>query len=328
LRDHGPASAYKLMPPVASPKLSVVLPTRGTEPALSQVLLGLARQASAELAVEVLIGLESTASDEVLTELERTLARLGLSGGVVRGSCPGASANRNAGVRKARAAIVLFLDDDTVPGPGLLAEHLRWHTTHPQAEVSVLGRVRWAPELGRSAFRAWLDQGIQFDHAQIAGIDAGWGRYVTANVSTKRGFVIEVGGFDEVNLPYLYEDLDFGYRASRQGLRLLYNRAAVVDHLNPATPEGWRRRLPQLARAERRFTELHPEVDPWFLRLFEAAAAAPPASGRGRYLARWVRPTSPLLGPVVWASADLYFRQLLADDFLREWELAVSEETT
>ncbi len=84
----------------------------------------------------------------------------------------------------------------------------------------------------------------------------------------------------------------------------------------------WKRRVRRIAAAERRFVAVHPEIEPWFLRLFEAAAARPPARGRGRALARWVPPGLPWLGPRVTGSADLYFKQLLAPDFLAGWEAA------
>ena len=183
----------------------------------------------------------------------------------------------------------------------MVAEHLAWHAAHPADEVAVLGLVRWAPELRVTPFMRWLDRGVQFDYPPIAGVEAGWGRFYSANVSLKRDWFLGLdGGFDEVDFPFGYEDLDLGLRARRAGLRLLLNRAAVADHLRPYDLEIWQRRMRRIAVAERRFVAVHPELEPWFNRMLRVRAAQPPAGGRGRRLAGSVPPATPWLGPRVW----------------------------
>jgi hypothetical protein len=71
---------------------------------------------------------------------------------------------------------------------------------------------------------------------------------------------------------------------------------------------------------------MHPDVSPYFHRMFSAAAARPPARGRGRRLVRIVPRWVPWLGKRVWASADLYFRQALAPHFLEAWEAATADQ--
>jgi len=243
------------------------------------------------------------------------------------GTRPGLSANRNTGMRAAKASLLLFTDNDTLAEPQLISEHLDWHRRHPGDEVAVLGHVRWAREIKVTPFMHWLDHGFQFDFPNIRGIEAGWGRFYGANVSVKRAFVETVGGFDQERMPYLYDDLDFAYRASKHGLRLLYNRRAVVEHLREMDLSYWRSRMRQVAHAEREFMRIHPELpelypdlNPYFFRRFSAAASHPPIRGRGRHLIRLVPRRLPWLGPRVWGSADLYFRQELAPEFLKAWE--------
>ena len=305
-----------------------MIPTLGSEGALSRVLEGYAAQpelGTGEL--EVIVVLDAAAGQPEAGATERLLAARLPGARLVRAKRPGASANRNAGAATARAPVVLFTDDDTIPATGLVREHLAWHANHPGPEVGVLGLVRWAPELEPTTFMRWLDRGIQFDYPFIAGIEAGWGRFFSANVSVKRAFMLDtVGGFDEVNFPYGYEDLDFGLRAEGAGMRLLYNRAAIVDHLREMTPEFWLKRIRRIAAAEHRFTRMHPEIEPWFRRIFEHVDSLPAASGRGRHVARWVPPGTPWLGPRVWNSTDLYFKQLLAPAFLEAWAEAEHAE--
>ncbi len=240
------------------------------------------------------------------------------------GSRPGASAARNTGWRAARAPLVLFTDNDTIPTPALVSEHLAWHEREPEPEVGVLGHVRWAPELQVTVFMKWLEHGVQFDYPAIQGTEAGWGRFYSANASIKRELAERIGGFDELRLPFGYEDLDFAYRASELGFRLLYNRGAVADHLRPMTLEMWQRRVRRLAVAERTFVSLHPAVPPHFHRMFSEAAALPPVRGRGVRLAGFIPRSVPWFGPRAWMSADLAFRQALAPGFLDAWEEAAS----
>jgi GT2 family glycosyltransferase len=228
-------------------------------------------------------------------------------------------------MRVAGSALLLFTDNDTIPRPQLVSEHLRWHEVHPEEESGVLGRVRWAPELEVTTFMRWLDMGTQFDFANIRGIDAGWGRFVGANVSVKRSFARRVGEFDQEHFPYGYEDTDWAYRASKLGFRLFYNRRAVVDHLRPMTVEFWTKRARRVAVAEYTFSRLHPELQPWFHTIFTSAAAAPPARGRGIRLAPYVPRWVPWLGPRVWQSVDSAYKQRLAPHFLAAWQDAVGD---
>jgi GT2 family glycosyltransferase len=188
----------------------------------------------------------------------------------------------------------------------------------------VLGHVRWADELRVTPFMRWLDRGVHFDWATIpaSGV-ARWWHFYTANVSVKRALLERVGGFDEVEFPFHYEDIELAYRMDAAvGLRVHYRRDAEVEHLHPTSVADWRRRLRAIAAAERRFLDRCPHARPYFHELFSAAAAAPRARGRGARLARYVQPDTPWLGARVWASVDAHFAQLLAPEFLAGWEAA------
>ncbi len=301
-----------------TPRLSVVIATLGDHERLRRVLDGYAAQSDRDF--ELLVGADVAEPDP--GAVAAAVAGRPYPARVVRAERAGASANRNAGWRAAAAPLVAFADNDTIPEPRWVAEHLAWHAEHPAEEVGVLGHVRWAEEVDVTPFMRWLDDGIQFDYPNIEGIEAGWGRLYSANVSLKRAFVERLGGFDEVHFPYGYEDLDLGYRADGLGLRLLYNRAAVAQHLRSYDLAFYERRVRRIAFAEREFVRLHPDVPPFFFNLFSAALAVPPASGRGRVLIGRIPRSTPLLGARAWASADLYYRQRLAPAFLDAWERA------
>lgn len=305
------------------PSLSVVISTIGMHESLRRVLDRYEDQRVADGAFELLVVADAAEPDP--DAVASAVGERPYPVRILRGPRPGLSANRNAGARAAEGRLILYTDDDTVPSPDLVAQHLAWHERHPDEEVAVLGHVRWADELRVTPFMRWLDHGIQFDYTSIRGIEAGWGRFYGANVSLKRRLVERVGGFDEIRLPYGYEDLDFAYRASRLGLRVLYNRRAYVEHLRPMTLEFWRRRAARIAAAERRFVQLHPEIPPYFHRMFSEAVTLPPATGRGVRWLPYVPRGFPWLGRRVWASADRYFKQALAPPFLEAWERASAD---
>ncbi len=133
---------------------------------------------------------------------------------------------------------MLFTDNDTIPVTRLVSEHLAWHRRFPAREVAIAGLVKWARGLKVTPFMRWLDLGPQFDFRTVAGERASWAHLYGANSSVKRTFIEQVGGFDEKALPYLYEDLDWAYRARAHGLRVMFNRRAAVEHWRPMTIAG------------------------------------------------------------------------------------------
>lgn len=307
------------------PELSVVLSTIGMYPVLRRVLDGYGEQDCPLGRFEVVIAIDRAEPDP--GAVSDAIGERPYAVRTVTGELPGLSANRNAGRRAARAPLVLFTDNDTIPVARLVSEHLAWHRRHPDEGVAVLGHVRWAPELHVTTFMRWLERGLQFDYPGIEGIDAGPGRFYGANVSLKRSFVARVGDFDAERLPYGYEDIEWSYRASSLGFRVLYNRRAVVDHLREMTIAMWERRIRRVAVAERQLVRLHPELEPRLFHVFSEAARTPPGRERGLRLAPAIGPGVPWLGPRVWASVDLAYKRRLAPHFLEAWEAAGCAES-
>ena len=301
----------------AAPELSIVVPTLGRDGTLARVLARLERQTTGE-PFEVLAVVDRDETD--LAAVDAAIAGRPYPLRKVVRPRPGASAARNAGWREAAARLVLFLDDDVLPEPPLVAEHLAWHARHPEREVGVLGLVRWADELRVTPFMRWLERGVLFDFEGIEGEEAGWGRLYTANVSVKRELLELVEGFDETRLPFGYEDLDLAYRMHAHGFRLLFNRRACGEHLREATLESLRSRMDMMASSEREFCAKHPEIPPYFHAMFAEAASRTPAPHRLARLAWLVPPDAPLLGRRVWASVDARYKEALAPDFMRAWD--------
>lgn len=296
-------------------RISVVIPTFNRPDALPRTLDRLARQTFDPERFEVVV-VEDTKNE---APVEPPRARFPIR--VMRADAPGASNARNAGWRAAAHPVVLFLGDDIIPAPDLVARHAALHGQHRRDDVGVLGHVDWARELKRTAFMIWLDNGIQFNYPSINGTKAGPGHLYTANVSLKRAALERVGGFDADRYPFLYEDIDLGIRLFEDGFRLIYDRDAAGEHLHDPQLERWKARMAIQARAERSWIRHHPGEQPYFHTRFTDALRRPAVNGRlGRVLLPYVPRTTPLIGPRIWARADLYFRQQLGRPFVDAWD--------
>ena len=286
--------------------LSVVIPTLGRSTVLPRALDALRYQKDApDFETVVVVDAAGDLPEEAPADTVLVAKR------------PGASAARNEGIRASTGDVVLFLGDDILASPRLLAEHTMWHARLPAEHVAVLGFVERHGRAG--AFERWLDRGIQSDYGAIEGDVAGWGQFYTTNVSVKKAFLERVGGFDE-ELPFLYEDLDLGRRLHEEGLELRYEPRASATHDHPATLEGWKERMRAVGAAERAFVDKHPDVRPYFYERLSQAAQGPPARGRGARLAGVIGPRFPFLGPRVWASAEAYYAQQLWPSFRDGWD--------
>jgi glycosyltransferase involved in cell wall biosynthesis len=308
-----------------TPKLSVVIPTYKRPDALPRVLAALERQTFPVDDFEVVV-----VDDPIGDDTASVRAQIGERPYEVRHISrpkPGVSAARNAGWLATRASILLFLGDDIIAAPDLLARHHAAHLSRPEASFGLLGHVRWADELAPTTFMRWLDTGFQFDYVSIVDDHAGWGRFYTSNVSVKRAALEAVNGFDE-DFPFGYEDLDIAKRMHEAiGFDLAYDAAARAEHLHVPTLAAWQSRMAQVADGERRFVAKHDGFRPYFYGRLSGVARRKERT-RARHLARVVRPGVPWLGRRVWSGVDLYYRRLLAPSFLQAWHAAAASDNT
>ncbi|GAB4203261.1 MAG: hypothetical protein Fur0019_02310 [Tibeticola sp.] len=129
----------------------------------------------------------------------------------------------NQGLLRARHELVLFLDDDIRPEPGLIAGHLAAHAAHPGTLVA--GRV----------IQPW-HEGKTFPESEpfhFACIRAQWvDEFMGGNFSIRRTAALAIGGFDEnfVRVAYRFE-AEFAHRFRQAGGRIWYEPAACLHHL-------------------------------------------------------------------------------------------------
>ena len=139
----------------------------------------------------------------------------------------GRAATRNLALAHLRAAVVIFLDSDMVPGPGLVEAHRSLVTR--QACVSV-GAIRYANAAANDWARYLATRGAQRAEggAVLRPLD-----FVPANSAVRSVDLLAVGGFDERLVGYGGEDTELGLRlAAERGIPFVFNaeaRAATVE---------------------------------------------------------------------------------------------------
>lgn len=134
-----------------------------------------------------------------------------------------ASDKRNRGMQEARGDIFLFLDDDCLPTPDLIARHL---DRHKQGEKIVGGAVAFA-----SGHYVQLADNLSAFHDLLPYTADGERTYLcTSNLSVHR-LVIAHAGLLEAHKNRA-EDLDWTVRFRALGYRLYFEPTALVIH-NP-----------------------------------------------------------------------------------------------
>jgi GT2 family glycosyltransferase len=191
--------------------VSVVIPTYQRE----QLLLDTIRYLTepSPTAAEILI-MDQTPRHSA--ETERELERLNDQSTIrwIRLTRPSIPRAMNRGLVEAHGDIVLFLDDDIVPFPGLIAAHARAH--HESSAVVVAGLVvqPWDDVRTLTTHRRWTTT------------------FMACNVSMKREAAAALGGFDEnfVHVAYRFE-AEFADRVLASGGRILFEPKAAIRHL-------------------------------------------------------------------------------------------------
>lgn len=200
--------------------LSIVIPTYRRDEVLvatAETLLTLHPEAA-----EILV-LDQT--ERHTAETEATLGRLAAAGKIrwLRLTEPSITAAMNEGLRQASQEIVLFLDDDIRPEPGLLVSHVAAHAD--SADGLVAGRVIQPWQEG---VKSADDGPFHFAATRPAQIR----EFMGGNFSVRRSTALSLGGFDEnfVRVAYRFE-AEFARRWLESGRRIYFEPAACLHHL-------------------------------------------------------------------------------------------------
>jgi GT2 family glycosyltransferase len=243
-------------------RASVVIPTFNRLADLERVVASLLDQAVPEgdsLGVVVVDDGSGDGTAEWLREKERD----GRLEAVIQQNT-GPAAARNRGAETADCDVLLFLGDDTEPADGWLLAHLEEHKLHtdPARPLAVVGYTGFPRDHDSPFLRFINEHGAQFGYALIDDpSDVPFNFFYTSNISLERGLFLELGGFREDFSAAAWEDIEFAYRACRQGMRLRYQPLARAIHHHRIRPRTFCRRQRTSGEAAAVFARLHPELE-------------------------------------------------------------------
>ena len=210
--------------------LSVVIPSFNRCQTLERVLGAYQKQSARDKIAELIV-VDDGSTDATASVVEAASRESVFPVRYFYQANRGPAAARNLGIREARASIILFTDDDIIPTPDLVAQHLQWHAKHPEESTAVLGYVTWSPELPSTPFMDWYGNEVLFAYSEIASRSLVDYRYFyTCNVSLDRQFLLLNGAFDEDFRFAAWEDIELGFRLQKAGMRLFYNSGALAFH--------------------------------------------------------------------------------------------------
>jgi GT2 family glycosyltransferase len=217
-------------------QLSVVVPTYNRVASLRRMLEALARQTIAPESFEVLVVDDgSTDGTPALVRLLEAQSPFRIR--LLHQAHAGPAQARNLGVAHAAGDLVLFLDDDVLPLPDLLLEHLQAHAGRPDTVVvgPMLPPINWS----RPGWVRWEERLLQVQYRELVE-----GKYpctprqfYTANASLSRRLFHEAHGFDPAFLRA--EDVELAYRLRDLGARFIFTPSARVLHYAARSFAAW-----------------------------------------------------------------------------------------
>jgi GT2 family glycosyltransferase len=241
----------------AQPRFSVVVPTHRRRERAVRLVEALGGQELEDFEAVVVVDGSDDGTAAALQALETEFPLT-----VLELPHTGAAAARNAGAAAARGEIVLFLDDDMRPDARLLTAHDRAH--RDGADV-VLGHIPLDPSSPHTGVAAAIAGWAERRRARLVSADGPVPvpDLLTGQLSVRRDTFEELGGFD---LAFTRgglvpgADRDFGYRARRAGLRIVFEPGAISYQHYDVDAFEYTRRSRDSARGDAVLAARYPEI--------------------------------------------------------------------
>ncbi len=223
------------LPVCPHPAISVVMPTHQRKASLERTLQALARQVYPSHLVELILVCDG--GNDGSLEMARSM-QFPFELRALWQENAGPAAARNLALAHARGQLIVFLDDDVIPHPRLLAEHA---VAHSDADDRVVIGPLLPPNEARSPWVRWELRTVERQYAEMEAGDyrPGPRQFYTGNASVRLEHVLGAGGFD----PKFRrgEDVELAFRLQARGLRFVFHRKAGALHMADRSLESWLR---------------------------------------------------------------------------------------
>jgi len=238
-------------------EISVVVPTFNRLSTVSRSLERLFEQEVARDCFEIVVVVDGS-TDGTADALRRMKPECSFR--VVEQENRGPSAARNTGYRTAEGKIILFLDDDMLCNPDLIAAHLEAHKG--QNRTVAFGALFLSADsvqnLAAECFKREIGR-IHLEHPSGSGNSWRETDCVFSNTSISKKLLEECGGFDE-NFR-MREDLEIGYRLFLSGVKPKYIANAIAYQYYNKTSADLIRDAERFADADLLFARKYPVAE-------------------------------------------------------------------
>ena len=239
--------------------ISVVVPTFNRKEIVKRTLETLFAQDPSTASYEVIVVVDGS-TDGTLEALRALNPSIRLR--IIEQENRGPAGARNTGYRAAAADLVLFLDDDMLCDPGLVAAHIAAHK--PSGPIVAFGAIFLSPDSPPSLAAECFKREIGALHMKNElGGEATWKLTdcVFSNTSLPSRLLEEFGGFDETFR--MREDLELGFRLFSAGVRPQYIKEAIAYQSYNKTDADLIRDAEAFAVGDVMFACKHPEASLW-----------------------------------------------------------------
>ncbi len=244
----------------AAPLLSVVICTYNRAPLLAQVLESLCGQTLPTERFEIVI-INDGSADDTETVADSYAKKLPLRYFYQRNA--GLASAKNHGLFASRGDLVFFMDDDDVATETLLEEHVKTHLKFSAQHYAVLGYTALGPEIRQNPLMHFVTEVgcFLFSYPSLKDGDIlDYSYFWGGRSSCKRSFLLEHGVFNPV-FRFGAEDIELGYRLSKHGLRVIYNKNAVSIMVRKIDFDAFCHRLERQGSSNYVMSRLHPETE-------------------------------------------------------------------
>ena len=250
--DHHPEAREAKAKEASWPSISIIVPTHQRRDIVCASVRALAAL-SYPGAVELIVIVDGS-TDDTATALRAIETAFPFA--VVEQANGGAADARNRGAALARNDIILFLDDDMIADPDLLAEHARLYSEGADAVIGDTPVHPGSPDgfLPNSVGRWIASTRI---NAPLSPFDG-----FTGQLSVRHSVFAELGGFDTAftsAAAFGNEDADFGVRLLG-GYDVRHNPAAISYQMYVVTPRQFMERARRAVAADLHFVRKHPQL--------------------------------------------------------------------
>ncbi|MCX6054728.1 MAG: glycosyltransferase [Chloroflexi bacterium] len=220
------------------PNLSIIIPTYNRRLRLQRVLEALQNQSVPLEQFEVIVISDGSidGTNEYLEEIQaRPSLEQPLQLSAIFQANQGVAVARNQGIKKARADLILFLDDDVIPSPDLVKAHLSFE---PRDKI-VLGPMLTPRDIKLASWVLWEQRMLEKQYqAMLAGHWEPTARqFYTGNTSLYKKYLLKSGGFDPSFRRA--EDVELAYRLSQMGCSFVFYPEAEAYHYADRSFLSW-----------------------------------------------------------------------------------------